>query len=465
MTESLLFRNAQLVTQTIADIAVVDGGIINSGDHGPITGPFDRVIDLDGRAVAPAFRDDHLHIMAVARSLTSVDLSPESLRRGGGLRAVLQNARDRLGDGWIRGLNYDVAAHGPLNRNVFRELGVAGPIRVQDRTGILWMLDDVGWAALQVETHDLPGGAELLNGQPTGVLNREDVWLRNQLHVEQRGERDLDDALQWSPLRQLLPSLGLVALTDAGATNTEVELALLGAAELPCAITAMTQSVDVNARNGITLGPVKVLLDDDNLPDLAATQQLVINAHRVGRSVALHAVTPTQIAFALNTGIDDRDRIEHGSQVPDGLLEAVQQLGAQVTMQPGMLWTRGDRYLEQVPPDEHHELHRVHTLMNNSIPVRFSSDAPYGPLDPLVGIRSAVDRRTSAGRVVGAHEAIRLDQAIERYGVNSGSLPSGSTADIVVMTGSWFDVMNATATVGITIANGAVIFGDLNRFG
>lgn len=463
MADSVLLLNAQLPTGERHNIAISEGTIVNPGDT---TQTLDRTIDLDGRAVAPAFRDDHLHIMAVARSLTSVDLSPETLREQGGLRSVLQNARSQLRDGWIRGVNYDVAASGPLNREAFRSLGVSGPIRVQDRTGILWMLDDEGWQLLNVAADDIPAGAELAEGAPTGVLRREDVWLRQRLAAVDRSDQHQvrsqhDSALNWQPLRELLPRLGLVALTDAGANNTQAELELLANANLPCALRAMTRDWDVVAQPGVTLGPVKVLLDDHDLPDLDELSDRVHTAHRAGRGVAIHAVTPTQIAFVVNAGIGPSDRIEHGSQIPNGLLDAVVATGATVVMQPGLLWNRGDRYLEQLDAQEHHELIRVHTLMSRGVPVRFSSDAPYGPIDPLIGIRAAVSRTTKSGNVVGENEAIALGHAVEAYAANTAMLSVGTPADLVIMSGTWTEVIAGSASVALTMRNGEIIFGDL----
>lgn len=463
MAESVLLLNAQLPNGERHNIAISGGTIV---DPDAVSQSYERIIDLDGRAVAPGFRDDHLHVMAFARSLTSVDLSPEALREQGGLAAALQNARTRMGDGWIRGFNYDVEASGPLNRAVFRDLGVSGPIRVQDRTGILWMLDDTGWQLLNVAAEDLPAGAELLDGAPTGVLQREDVWLRHRLARVDNSDvhavaPEGDSALDWQPLRELLPQLGLVALTDAGANNTNAELGLLAQGKLPCTLTAMTRDSTIVPPPGVVLGPVKVLLDDHDLPDLDELSNRVRAAHDAGRNVAIHAVSPTQIAVAINAGIESGDRIEHGSQIPDGLLDAVVATGASVVMQPGLLWNRGDRYLKQLDIREHHELIRVQTLMSRGVSVRFSSDAPYGPIDPLIGIRAAVSRTTHSGSVVAENEAISLADAVTAYASNTITLSVGTPADLVIMSGTWAEAVAGSASVAVTLRNGETVFGDL----
>ena len=89
---------------------------------------------------------------------SSVDLSPVALDEGGGLEAVLRGARLGQGDGWLRGVGYDVVASGPLDAARL-ERSDAGPVRVQDRTGIQWVLDPAALATvLPPEPASWPSG-------------------------------------------------------------------------------------------------------------------------------------------------------------------------------------------------------------------------------------------------------------------------------------------------------------------
>lgn len=47
-----------------------------------------------------------------------------------------------------------------------------------------------------------------------------------------------------------------------------------------------------------------------------------------------------------------------------------------------------------------------------------SSDAPYGPVDPWLAMRTAIDRRTATGAVVGKDESVSALSALRAY-VNS----------------------------------------------
>src|SRR5699024_4298246 len=109
-------------------------------------------------------------------------------------------------------------------------------------------------------------------------------------------------------------------------------------------ITAMTRDPEPIDVEGIALGPVKILLDDDDLPTLDELSERVARAHQMGRSVAIHCVTPVQLVLALSAGVGVRDRIEHASWVPEDMLPLLHQHDPTVVVQPGLVERRGDRY-------------------------------------------------------------------------------------------------------------------------
>jgi len=84
-----------------------------------------------------------------------VDLSPDALAASGGLDGALRRARARQPTGWLRGIGYDVAASGRLDHDRLDAIDV-GPVRIQDRTGILWHVDGTGLAELLPADHGEP---------------------------------------------------------------------------------------------------------------------------------------------------------------------------------------------------------------------------------------------------------------------------------------------------------------------
>ena len=75
----------------------------------------------------------------------------------------------------------------------------------------------------------------------------------------------------------------------------------------------------------------------------------------------------------------------------------------------------------------------------------FSSDTPVIPCDPLPIMRSAFERRTPAGIILGREEASNMEEAIRGYTVGGafathtdhlkGALRQGMLADFAVLSG------------------------------
>jgi predicted amidohydrolase YtcJ len=402
VTADLLLRRASTAPGFERDLAIERGRIVaqpGPGDH--------LVIDVEGRPVLPGLTDHHIHLLATAAARDSLDCSPAALAAGGGLAAVLRDARARRPEGWLRGVGYDVAASGPLDRAALDRIG-AGPVRIQDRTGIRWMLDGTGLAAvLPADPADWPAGVERYGaGRATGVLTRLDGWL---------GERVPRQAPDLAALGAWLAARGVTSVTDAGAGNGPAELAALAAAGLPQRVTAMTRDPELTAPEGISLGPVKILLDDADLPVLDDLAARVDAAHAAGRAVAVHSVSAASLVLALAAGVGARDRIEHASLVPDDVLPVLVEAGPQVVVQPALVRTRGDRYLAEVPVEDHRGLHRLGSFVGAGLRVRAGSDAPYGDPDPWLGVAAAADRRTAGGQVLGAAEALTPGGAVRLW--------------------------------------------------
>jgi predicted amidohydrolase YtcJ len=414
----LILRRASPAPGVERDVVIEGGRVVDRpgpGDH--------EVRDLAGRPALPGLVDHHIHLFATAAARDSVDCSPSALGAAGGLGPALRAARRARPDGWLRGIGYDVAASGPLDRDALDRLDV-GPVRVQDRTGILWLVDGRGLdLVLPRDPGDWPAGvARDGAGRPTGVLTRLDGWLGGRVP---RRAPDLAGFGSW------LASRGVTAVTDAGAGNGPAELAALAAAGLLQRITGMTGDPDVAAPAGVALGPVKILLDDAALPGLDDLAARVRAAHAAGRAVAVHSVSAASLVLALAAGVGRGDRIEHASLVPDDTLPLLVEAGPTLAVQPGLVRTRGDRYLADVDPGERAGLHRLGSFLGAGLRVLASSDAPYGDPDPWLGVAAAADRRTAGGQVLGAGEAVEVATAVGLY------TGPAARADLAVLDTGW----------------------------
>jgi predicted amidohydrolase YtcJ len=328
------------------------------------------------------------------------------------------------------------------------------------------MLDTVAMAeTLPDGDVDRPDGVERdASGQPTGVLRRLDAWLRSRLPPD---VPDLAEVGRW------LAARGVTSLTDATATNGPDELALLAASGLPQKITAMTATAPWPAVEGVARGPVKIVLDEEDLPALDTLAHQVDEAHDRGRSVAFHCVDSGSLALALACDIGPGDRIEHASLVSGDHLVLLARCGVTVVVQPGLVWTRGDRYLAETDRRDHRSLHRLGSLLAAGIPVRGSSDAPYGPVDPWTAVAAAVHRTTASGIAFGPGEAIDPGTALGLMTTGAadarlvGRGRVGECADLMVLDDDW-DSLGRHPSVALTLVDGVPVHSvlaalDVNR--
>jgi predicted amidohydrolase YtcJ len=170
-----------------------------------------------------------------------------------------------------------------------------------------------------------------------------------------------------------------------------------------------------------------------------------------GLQVCVHAQGDRAIETVLDTyatvlagrsGNPLRHRIEHGGSLFAPLAARAASLGIVVAAQPGMLSILGDGFAEALP-EHSDELYAYASWRQAGICVAGSSDAPVITADPLVGIRDAVLRRTSTGRVLGPGEQLAVRDALAMYTTEAafamhreqdiGTLEPGKLADFVIL--------------------------------
>jgi predicted amidohydrolase YtcJ len=270
----------------------------------------------------------------------------------------------------------------------------------------------------------------------TGRLFRADVELRRLPH----------DVPDLAPVGRLLSQAGVTGVTDA-----TVDLGDEGAAILADAVTSGVLPLQVNVLGAVvpessplSTGPHKIVLDEARGIDPGAVAAEIATAHDRGRAVAIHCVTVTEVLLAIDcidaAGPLEGDRLEHASELPRHADAAVLRLGLTVVTQPGFIWARGDTYIREVAPEDHDILYRCGTLLDAGIPVGGSSDAPFGPADPWLAMRVAVERRTGSGTPLGLGERISSRRALDLFlspleasGAPARTIAVGARADLCLL--------------------------------
>jgi predicted amidohydrolase YtcJ len=403
-----LVRDAELDGTRRADVRI-DGALITEIALALDRRPGEAVLEARGGALLPGLCDHHLHLHALAAQARSVPCGPPEVTTPAALGAALSGAcADE--HGWIRGVGYHESVAGLLDTDTLDLLHTPRPVRIQHRSGALWVVNAAAATALGLAGGDHPGIERDVGGRPTGRLWRADDWLRE--HLPASGPPDLAET------GARLARLGVTAVTDATPDLGQAAIDALTSGALPQRVLLL--GVPLGHRSPApAVGPYKIVLADSGLPEFDALVDRIRAVHDEDRAVAVHCVTREALVLLLaaldETGTRAGDRVEHAALVPVELLPRIADLGLRVVTQPGFLAQRGDDYLRDVPDADHPGLYRLRSLADAGIRCTPSSDAPYGPLDPWAVLRAAAERRTPAGLVVGAAERIEVSEALAGY--------------------------------------------------
>lgn len=454
----MLIRNVRLDDRTL-DLRLSGGRIAEIG-HG-LSG--EELFDARGGAVIRGLNDHHIHLFAWAAARASLQLDDVRDRRD--LEARLRKAAQGLPPGaWIRAAGLHDGACGDVDAATIDTMVRDHPVRIQHRSGALWILNTL--ALGQVMTPTAPAGVERDGaGAPTGRLWRVDDWLSARLSGE---APDLTQA------SLDLASFGVCGVTDASATNGPSSADALSLARRSGVLRQKLRlmgRLDLPPGEAYQLGELKLLLDEADLPDFAEALAQIQEARRCGRASAFHCVTPTELAFALAlleaAGPYPGDRIEHASLVPEPAIGQLARMGLTVVTQPAFVLAKGERYLDEVPPEDLPDLYRLSSLQAAGVGLAASSDAPYGPADPWQAIRAASERRSAAGRLVGPAERIDVLRALRLYqgpldhpAEAGGHLHVGSIADFCILHGPLDEMLDnpQAAYVAATLVDGELVW-------
>jgi predicted amidohydrolase YtcJ len=338
--------------------------------------------------------DHHIHLFATAAALQSAQCGPHEARDTAGLgRALREHAPDA--GGWVRGVGYFESVAGEVDRQTLDAMRADVPIRVQHRSGQLWMLNSLAIERLGLDRDPhTPSGVERDGaGHPTGRLYRCDAWLRERLGA------GVPPSL--ADISRRLSALGVTAVTDATPTNGPAEVAAFAAArargELSQRVIVMGTLAlsDALPPPGIEIGPVKIHLAESALPDLDEVIATIRAAHARGRNAAIHVVTRTELVFALAAyevaGVRPGDRLEHVHIAPPECVESIARMGLAVCVNDALVRSRCEEWRRDLDPEDQSVIGRPATFERAGIALLTGSDAPYGPLcNPAAPAPSAI---------------------------------------------------------------------------
>ena len=411
---SLVLRQAEVEGGRV-DVRVEEGTItvVSAPGEVPGAGPgagggADVVIECAGGGLLPGLHDHHLHLLSMAAAAASVDVS-------GGLDEAIRAAHAQARPGTaIRAVRYDEGRDGPLDRWRLDALAPGRAVRVQHRSGALWVLSTVALEEVGAPEATDPGierdGQQPADGPPvpagrlaaraptgpgpagSGRRRPAPGFVRrhggDRLHAG-RGDRVLRAHRRRCPFRR-------PAGDGLGHRGSRAQRG--------------------HPTPPLQRGPVKILITDHAFPSLDEVGEGFARAHRAGRAVAVHCVSRAGLLLALAAwravGSIPGDRVEHASVVPPEAVSSLRDLSLTVVTQPAFIAARGDTYLAEVDPADRPDLYRCASLQDGGVAVGGSTDAPFGPDDPWVAIRAAIERRSASGAPVGSDRGLEPVSAL-----------------------------------------------------
>ena len=450
----LVLVNARILTQDdqvpVAESLAVRGDrIIWVGDDADSrASPFKsaRVLDCDGGTLVPGFHDAHMHLLSYASTFGAVDCRPAEVSSIADLcRRIAQQAESVPQGQWISAWGYD-PFHLAEGRHPTRwDLDRAAPdhpVRLSHRSGHACVLNSTALDRVGIYDHtDEPPGAtiarDLETGSPNGLLLEMHGFLDER--TPKLSVTELTSLVRKAALRLL--SYGVTSIQDATHTNSLGQWELfqnLASAVRPLPrITVMPGADHVaefrNARiqfgsgsNLLRAGHAKIMVTASSgtpTPSRKDLRSAVDECMSYGFPVAVHAVEADVVRTVAEVLVESGrpseqipiHRIEHCSESPPGVLDAIVESGAAVATQPGFIHHEGDRFLAEVSEPMHPYLYRTASLAARGINLAFSSDAPVSDPDPMPALHAALTRRTKSGESFAEGERLDLEAALGAY--------------------------------------------------
>ena len=515
MTDLILI-NANVITLNPsfpkADFVTIQDGkiqhVASSGNFKDLRNSKTKVIDCHGKTVTPGFIDAHFHFFGFVESLITLNLEPrKGIRSITDIQKKLREHSQQLPPGtWIRGRGYNEFYLIEKRHPVRSDLDVvtsSHPIKLTYRSGRAHVLNSLALKLIGIgkgtaDPTDALIDRDIQTGEPTGLLYGMGDHLARLIPPIDHHQMEQGVKLA----NALLSSSGITSIHDASPRNDLsrwkmfqrwIESGLLKSRVCMAVGTEGYEEYRKHPfqtridRNRLRIQGLKIILHETTgrlYPAQEELNEMVLDIHRSGLQAALHAIEGKTIeaacdaiAYALKKSprSDHRHRIEHCSVCTPSLAKRLASLGIMVVTQPSFIYYNGDRYLKTIPQPNLEHLYPLSTLIKNGVAVAGSSDCPVVPANPIMGIYSAVSRKTEAGDFVLPDEQITPLEALKMYTQDAakatfqervkGSIEPGKLADLVVLSRNPTKLpVNEIKDIEVemTILDGQVVWDKMN---
>jgi len=181
-------------------------------------------------------------------------------------------------------------------------------------------------------------------------------------------------------------------------------------------------------------------------------KQVVLDLHRAGHQIAIHAMGDAAIDLALDAyeaALDDtprpdhRHRLEHVMIPTEDAIQRMAELDIIASVQPAALYASGDLYIKVWGAEVAKRLKPLRSLLDAGVHVALGTDYPTVPrLHPKYTLWAAITRTTSGGITIAPQERITIEEALRAHTMGSafaafeedvkGSIEAGKYADFTI---------------------------------
>jgi predicted amidohydrolase YtcJ len=501
----IIFYNGRINTldessKVCTAVGVANGIVAALGSDAELhrlVGAKTETVDLKGSVMFPGFMEAHNHLMIYAYLIDGIDLSAARATRMDDILTLVKSESEKHPPGtWIKGSRYAeyfLAENRHPTRRDLDQVSPQHPVVIYHTSFHACVLNSLALKILGIdrETESPQGGIvekDPADGEPTGVLHDNAMTgVFNTLFFDDLAAMTQQQRVALcSAATQSFAGQGLVFAADAMVTPQTLEIYqdTWAAGQLKIRIYTMHHDimaeslVDARIKTGfgcpnLRIGPIKIFADGGMSNRTAAVVQpyltppygqglkiqspdelitIVKRYHKLGYQIAIHAQGDAGIGDTLNafeavlgprSGNPLRHRIEHGGCLYPDLLKRAAAMNIAVAVQPVFFSELGDGFLEAFGADPVQKLYPFKSMLEAGIKIGGSSDCPVCNPDPRLGLRDAVLRRSPSGEVIGAREALTMEEAIGLYTQgaaylsfdenHNGSIAPGKRADFTVM--------------------------------
>jgi predicted amidohydrolase YtcJ len=455
--------------------------------------PNTRMLDLKGKRVVPGFHDSHVHLLSSGLRLSQVALKDAADEKEFGKR--LREFDQKLPkEAWMQGGDWDhdlaFAGRLPTARDIDAHVSER-PVFIRRYDGHMALVNTrvLKLAGITAKTKDPVGGVvyrDPKTSEPTGLLRDKAMGLVSHL-IPEPSDGEIVSGLM-AALAEAR-RLGVTSVQDMDGSGAVVRTKLLRILQdlsrkgnltlrvrlyFPLGAWSSLAQIGVQVGFGdfwVSIGSLKDFIDGSLgsstakmfapyvhepsqsgifLQPLNRLRDNIVAADKAGLGVAVHAIGDEGNAELLdifdhaikkNGPRDRRFRIEHAQHLRPDDYPRFSKLGVIASMQPYHIIDDG-----RIGKKRCESSYALRSLLDHGAKVAFGSDWSVAPLDPLLGIDAAVNRRTLDGKHPEGwfpKQKITVVEAIECYTLTSayaafqethvGSLEVGKLADFVVL--------------------------------